>query len=678
MDHNDQDTNRLNMPTLLSSEAPRDLRIACLLPSATSICVALGLGGSIVGVTHECEMQATSRQPSDDLLVLTKNGLTVDSQGEIHEAISGAANSNASSSCSVAKNANTIPSFYPLLQDKFNLAKPNVVFTQDLCAVCAPTSSDVEKLIVQRDDNDDEVLVISLQPTTLSMVGDSFVTVAKACGIEERGVAFRNQWWNDLQRLQSTILKHRNVESASPKMFLLEWLDPPFDSGHWTYQMMDFACVEMAIPKKDVKSKVIEWNQVYDAKPDVLVVGCCGFDLERNVKDTLKHADKFGPLVDLATSVFACDGNLYIAQPGPALLQGVAILAQCAYHDQPQVLKAIEALGILPASQGFQLVDVSEAAGVQNDKPAVSEGSALGVGDIEDIVASNGGFAKLHEDSCQEGKLTYDDPETGYMVFTELAHKKRGFCCGSGCRHCPFSHENVGDKSKKIQQPAIMYQQSSNADMFSLTENASVKVLFHSGGKDSFLTIRAMARSHRKDGPFGLVLLTTFDSTSRNIAHQDIPIDDVVRQAKHLDITLLGVPLRRGSGERYTSRIKKGLDVIQSSLPTPDSKITSLVFGDLHLEHIKSWRDNSFQNFDLHLEYPLWKADYEALLTDLENSQVPCYISGSTVVSVQVGSLFNRQFYERAIESNCDGFGECGEFHSLAKVWEAERQIALG
>jgi diphthamide synthase (EF-2-diphthine--ammonia ligase) len=192
------------------------------------------------------------------------------------------------------------------------------------------------------------------------------------------------------------------------------------------------------------------------------------------------------------------------------------------------------------------------------------------------------------------------------------------------------------------------------------------------------LTLRALAQSYKNKAPFGLVLLTTFDATTRNIAHQDIPIDDVVRQAKHLDITLLGVPLRRGSGESYTNRIQKGLEVIQASLPREDSKIISLVFGDLHLEHIKSWRDNTFQSFGFDLEYPLWKADYEKLLCDLEMSQVRCYVSGSTVNVVQVGSLFNRQFYEEAIEAKIDGFGECGEFHTLAKVWEIERHVALG
>ena len=127
--------------------------------------------------------------------------------------------------------------------------------------------------------------------------------------------------------------------------------------------------------------------------------------------------------------------------------------------------------------------------------------------------------------------------------------------------------------------------------------------------------------------------MTTFDASTRVIAHQEVSIDDVVRQARHLDITLVGVPLRRGSGERYVDRIRGGLQVVQSLLqeinPSKQDKKfeLSLVFGDLHLEHIKSWRDEAFAILEgCTLEYPLWKVPYEQLLGDLEQSQVPCMV----------------------------------------------------
>ena len=147
-----------------------------------------------------------------------------------------------------------------------------------------------------------------------------------------------------------------------------------------------------------------------------------------------------------------------------------------------------------------------------------------------------------------------------------------------------------------------------------------------------------------------------------------------MRQASHLNITLLGIPLRRASEEAYLDRIRTGLQVIQDDLDESTSRITTLVFGDLHLDHIKEWRDKTFAPLKYDLENPLWKVDYEYLMQDLE----PCFLSASTVDSVSVGEQFTRELYQKALTLGVDGFGECGEFHSIAKVWNVPRIVALG
>ena len=446
---------------------------------------------------------------------------------------------------------------------------------------------------------------------------------------------------------------------------------------------MEYACVQTARPEKQThKALVIEWEDVYATDPDVIVVGCCGFDLDRNVRDTLSKKEQLRELRAGKTQrIYASNGDWYIAQPAPFLLQGVALLAQCAYQNEPRVLEAIAGLGY--ETIGWKVVDVmAEAPSHTNNEPQKKQPTVIDsfIGDIEDIVIGDDdkpGFAKIHDLACQEGESTYIDPETGYAVFTRIAHEKRGKCCGSGCRHCPYSHENVKDKATKIQQPSMLYEQKDSGGIFSVKDNKDTKVLFSSGGKDSFLAIRALVKSYQ-DGPFGLILVTTFDATTRVIAHQEVGIDKVVRQAAHLDITLVGIPLRRGSGETYTDRIRSGLKAIRSSIPS-QSRVTSLVFGDLHLSHVKEWRDKILVQLDFELEYPLWKRSYSELMKDLEASQVPCEVSGSTREGeVPVGTPFNRQLYERLIDSDIDGFGECGEFHSLAMVWEVPRCTALG
>ena len=254
-----------------------------------------------------------------------------------------------------------------------------------------------------------------------------------------------------------------------------------------------------------------------------------------------------------------------------------------------------------------------------------------------------------------------------------------------GCRHCPFNHINVKDKSRRIQQPAFLYEGAEKHEnayftpVSKVSPNSEVKVLFFSGGKDSFLAIRRLVKQHQsamKEGqkPFHLILLTTFDVESRVIAHQEVSIDTVLRQAKHLEIPLLAIPLCRTSGEPYLSRIEKGLDVIRSRI-TNIQQMT-LAFGDLHLNHIRDWRENELSKYQL--EYPLWRVPYEELMTDLEASRVPVVVSASTKDGIEEGMQFNRDLMKKANALGFDGFGESGEFHSVAKVWTVSKDVALG
>jgi diphthamide synthase (EF-2-diphthine--ammonia ligase) len=328
----------------------------------------------------------------------------------------------------------------------------------------------------------------------------------------------------------------------------------------------------------------------------------------------------------------------------------------CAYDDQPKVIEAIRALPFVAKDLvGWQKVFVKDI------NPVIE----ADIPDIEDFTAP-------HDAACEAGKVTYVDPATGYNVFTELAHKRRGKCCGSGCRHCPYSHENVKDKAAKIQQPAFL-SVAEDTGIFALS-HGNVKVLFDSSGKDSFLTIRALAAEAKKK-PFGLVLLTTFDATSRIIAHQDVPITKVVQQAEHLGICLLGVPMQRGSLEGYVPRIRRALDVIEKKI---DSKVTALVFGDLHLDHIRDWREDRLGSMGYELLYPIWKVEYDELTRRLEESRVPCIVSASNHDEIAIGEVYGPSLTDRLPMLDVDLFGENGEFHTLAEVWKVDRDTALG
>ena len=145
-------------------------------------------------------------------------------------------------------------------------------------------------------------------------------------------------------------------------------------------------------------------------------------------------------------------------------------------------------------------------------------------------------FQDLHEAACANNEHSYIDPATGYMVFTEVAHRERGKCCGSGCRHCPFEYENLKE-THPLMKPIWLhrYQSSSSSSSSPLLpfsscgEGRQVKVLFWSGGKDSFLTLRALTRACVSSSSTvdTICLLTTFDARLNIIANQELQIDAV-------------------------------------------------------------------------------------------------------------------------------------------------------
>ncbi|MEM6493235.1 MAG: DUF5522 domain-containing protein [Pseudomonadota bacterium] len=259
-------------------------------------------------------------------------------------------------------------------------------------------------------------------------------------------------------------------------------------------------------------------------------------------------------------------------------------------------------------------------------------------------------YWEAHEAACARGEATYADPETGYTVFTRLGLLERERCCGAGCRHCPFGHESVPltSRSKRAQQPAWLSAARPNPD-------EACTLLFWSGGKDSYLALRALRRA----GVANIALITTFDARSRIIAHQEIGIESVIAQAERLSVPLIGVPLHDGAD--YLDQIAPALELAPNCV--------TLAFGDLHLEHIRGWREDTFatdtRTAGLRLSFPLWQAEYNALLADLEASGAVCTISAlsADIPGVAIGDAFDRRLIDR-LPDGIDPFGENGEFHT--------------
>ena len=242
--------------------------------------------------------------------------------------------------------------------------------------------------------------------------------------------------------------------------------------------------------------------------------------------------------------------------------------------------------------------------------------------DIEDI-------GRLHDDAVRCARPSYTDPSTGYTVFTAETLRARGRCCGCGCRHCPYNHENVPleQRASRISSPALL---AGSLDGLSAD---GVDVLLWSGGKDSFLAARALVRER---GPKALLLLTTFDARSRQVAHQEVSIDQVVRQARAVDVPLLGVPL--WPHIPYSTRLEEALRFVAAS-----TVVKRVCTGDLRLADIRQWREDNVAPLaaKLHapMHYPLWNVPYDSLLRELFGSAVPCTISALDKTKVRATRL---------------------------------------
>lgn len=181
-------------------------------------------------------------------------------------------------------------------------------------------------------------------------------------------------------------------------------------------------------------------------------------------------------------------------------------------------------------------------------------------------------------------------------------------------------------------------------------------ILFWSGGKDSFLALIYYRELHGKEP----VLLTTFERESKLVPHQNIPIETIYDQAIALELPLFTVPVPHpASNEEYLSAVKAGL----RALPF---QIRHLVFGDLHLEEIRNWREEQFGNMGFSLIFPVWNRPYHELFDRLEREAVSvhiCSVASEYRKMISPGQNFTREFADMLPEP-IDRMGEKGEFHT--------------
>jgi iron complex transport system substrate-binding protein len=275
------------------------VRIASLLPSATEIVCALGLEESLVAVTHECDYPESVRsKPVVTHSVLDGTGDSAQIDRHIRELIHEGS------------------SIYTLDADRLAMLQPDVILTQELCEVCAVSYPVVERAARR---SSTPMQLVSLEPQQLADVFEHIRLVGRLADREAEAERVVAALEDRIRRVHERV---RN-EPVRP-VVILEWIDPPFNAGHWTPGLVKMAGGRDLLGIPGRPAHPIEWKAVIDARPEVLVISACGLSLERS----LVQADAtLSQLSGLVGETWVVDGNAFFSRPGPRLVDSVEILA---------------------------------------------------------------------------------------------------------------------------------------------------------------------------------------------------------------------------------------------------------------------------------------------------------------------------------------------------------------
>lgn len=299
------------------------MRIVSLLPSATEIVCQLGLGDDLVGVTHECDYPSfVQALPKVTRTLIPHDATSHEIDGLVRERLK------------------SQKALYSLDMPILEQLRPELLVTQALCDVCAVAEEEVTAAACSLPG---KPKVVNLEPMRLSEVFDCIRLVGDAAGISDRADRVITQLQARVDRVaqRNAQLKYR------PRVVLLEWVDPPFCSGHWSPELVRIAGGVEAIGREGERSRTTAWEEILLCDPEFLIVACCGFTVERTLLDIplLKQYPGFADLTCVRRgNVFVIDGNSYFSRPGPRLVDSVELLAHTLHpdlHDLPS--------GLLPA-----------------------------------------------------------------------------------------------------------------------------------------------------------------------------------------------------------------------------------------------------------------------------------------------------------------------------------------
>lgn len=289
-----------------------ELRIISFLPAATEMVCALGLADALVGISHECDYPPEVRSKP----VVVRPAIPFDglSQREIDEAFS--------------RRLREGMSLYEVDEIRLGELAPDLILTQDLCQVCAPSGNEITKVVKSLPENP---RILSLTPKSLEGIFENLREIGHATDRLRDAEALIARSRARLDRV-ATATRH----TTRPRVFCMEWLDPVYCSGHWVPEMVELAGGVDSLGRKGADSVRLPWEEVRQWAPEVLIVMPCGYRLDKVVELTSQLFANPGwselPAVRNGR-VHAVDANAYFARPGPRVVEGTELLAHLIHPE---------------------------------------------------------------------------------------------------------------------------------------------------------------------------------------------------------------------------------------------------------------------------------------------------------------------------------------------------------
>jgi iron complex transport system substrate-binding protein len=290
------------------------MKIVSLLPSATELVYALGLGDDLSGVTFECDYPAEARTKpvvSDTALPTDRPLTAAEIDAEVRERM------------------DVRQPLYVLDKDLMRQIDPDVILTQDLCRVCAVPTGQVQDAL---DEIGCSAEVVSMDPHSLEEILESFLEVGRVTGTEGRA----KELVDDLRdRIEE--VRRRATRLPTIRTLCLEWLEPPFAGGHWIPEMVSIAAGQNLLVEPKERSREVTWRAIANAGPEVVVHMPCGYylaDAEEEAPAIYRIPEFRETTAYASDAVFATDASSYFSRPGPRIVDGLDILAWAIHPDE--------------------------------------------------------------------------------------------------------------------------------------------------------------------------------------------------------------------------------------------------------------------------------------------------------------------------------------------------------